>query len=394
MNAELFFFYLYGAGSPLSIFVQNLCLAVLFLVAVYRLAARRIRPGMQVALFAAFLLSQFLAVLFSTDTAAALKGVRDNWALTAGFIAAFGLSKFSAERLSSFQSFLSIGAMIASVMSIIQFLAGTDFQRQRLWSSMPPGSFPSKGFFTHHLTFAGFMGMVFFFLAAESFYGKRKSLHAAGAAAALLSLLLSQSRGYLIVLVACLPVLFFRYSKRRIAGVVLVSLATLFLIFLVSPSQVKERALSLFSMKNGSTAERVYLLKSGLEMAAEKPLFGWGPGCYAGHSEEFRAKYEDRIFYPGKVGFNTSCHTHNSYLMVLVETGLVGLAAYLAFLISVILAMARSANHLKWGFLSLTTYFLLGGLFEYNIGDAEVAGFFAFMAGLFFALERPGAGQG
>lgn len=391
VNAELFLFYLYGAGSPLSIFVQNLCLAALFIFCVVRLAARKVPVNRQMIFFFVFILTQAASVFFSVDTHAAMKGIRDWWALAAGFMAGYGLSSYCVERLGRFSVFLSVGSLLAAVMAAVEFLFGTNFHKQRLVSKMPMGSDPSTGFFSHHLTFAGFMGIVFLFLLAWSIYGERKKIVIAGASAALLCLLLSQSRGYLLVMVLCLPVLLYKFSKRHILKVVAAAAALLLTAFLLSPAHVKERALTLFSMKNGSFAERVYLFRSGVEMAAERPLLGWGPGCYTANSEKFRAKYNDRVVYPHKVGFNTLCHTHNSYLMVLVESGIVGLAGYAAFIVVLLLSIMKSGSPLKWGFLAMTAYFLLGGIFEYNLGDAEVAGLFAFFAGLFPALERSGA---
>lgn len=391
MNAELFLFYLYGAGSPLSIFVQNLCLAALLIFCVVRLAARKIPVNRQLLFFFIFILTQVISIFFSADTHAAMKGIRDWWALVAGFMAGYGMSRYCVERLPKFMTFLSVGSLLAASMAVVEFLFGTNFFKQRLVSKMPMGSDPSTGFFSHHLTFAGFMGVVLLFLLAGIIYGERKNIFIAGASAALVCVLLSQSRGYLLVLIACLPVLLYKFSKRHILKVVLAAAALLLIVFLISPKHVRERTLSLFSMKNGSFAERVYLFKSGMEMAAEKPLFGWGPGCYTANSKEFRAKYNDKVVYPGKVGFNTQCHTHNSYLMVLVETGIIGLAGYLAFIIVLLLSIMKSASPVKWGFLAMFCYFLLGGLFEYNVGDAEVAGLFAFFAGLTQAAERSGA---
>jgi O-antigen ligase len=391
MNVELFFFYLYGAGSPLSIFVQNLCLAVLFLFALYRLIKAKIAVEKQLLFFFIFLGSQLVSAYFGVDRSVGFKGVRDNWALLAGFLAAYGLSKIPTGKLSTFQSFLSIGSILAALMAVIQLVFGTDFQRQRLYSAMPAGSNPSKGFFTHHLTFAGFMGMVLLFLLAEIFHGKKRPLIIAGASAAFASLILSQSRGYLIILVLCLPVLLYSHSKSYILKAVLTLGVLLIAVFLISPAQIKTRALNLFSMKNGSFAERVYLFKSGVEMFKERPLLGWGPGCYAESSGKFKAKYNDKVIYPDKVGFNTKSHPHNSYLMVLIESGIVGLASYLGFLALLLAAILKSCGNLKWGFLSVLLYFCLGGLFEYNLGDAEVAGFFAFMMGLFSSLKRENA---
>ena len=358
-----------------------------------KLAARKIPVNRQLVLFSVFLLTQVASVFFSVDTHAAMKGVRDWWALAAGFMAGYGISSYCTERLPKFRSFLSAGAIIAAAMAAVEFLFGTNFHKQRLVSKMPIGSDPSTGFFSHHLTFAGFMGIVLLFLLAGLIYGERKKLFIAGASAALLCLILSQSRGYLLAMMLCLPVLLYGSSKRHMLKAVVSAAAILIVVFLVSPGRVKERALNLFSMKNGSFAERVYLFRSGMEMAAERPVFGWGPGCYAANSEKFREKFNDKVVYPHKVGFNTRCHTHNSYLMVLVESGIVGLAGYLAFIAVLLLSIIKSGSTSKWGFLAACCYFLIGGLFEYNLGDAEVAGLFAFFAGLTQALERPGAEQ-
>ncbi|HPA26591.1 MAG TPA: O-antigen ligase family protein [Acidobacteriota bacterium] len=393
-NAELFLFYLYGAGSPLSIFVQNLCLAALFIFCIVKLAAKKIPVNRQLIFFFIFIVTQLVSVFFSADTHAALKGVRDWWALAAGFMAGYGLSPYCVEKLPKFRAFLAIGSLFAAAMAVVEFLFGTNFHKQRLFSKMPIGSDPSTGFFSHHLTFAGFMGIILLFLLAGIIYGERKKIVVAGASAAMLCLLLSQSRGYLLVMILCLPVLLYGSSKRHILKALASAAAILIVVFIVSPRHVKERAFNLFSMKNGSFAERVYLFRSGMEMAAVKPVFGWGPGCYTANSKEFRDKYNDRVVYPHKVGFNTECHTHNSYLMVLVESGIVGLAGYLAFIAVLLLSIIKSGSPSKWGFLAICCYFLLGGLFEYNLGDAEVAGLFAFFAGLARSAERSGADKG
>lgn len=385
---ETFLFYLYGASSPLSIFAINLCLSLFFFLFLYKLLKRKIKIELSLIALFVFLFFQVLSALFSEDISSSMKGVRDFWALTAGFIAGYSLSSESVKRIDKFKMFLAVSTCLTFVMALIQFFFGTDFQKQRLFAASGIASMPSKGFFTHHLTFAAVVGMIFLFLLGDVLNKRAKTITFIALFSSFFGLILSQSRGYLLSLVATATLLLFNKSKKLLTAF-LIFVAIFFSFFMLfSPKQIKERAFSLFSLKNASFAERVYLFKSGIEMFEKRPVFGYGANQYEKNSEEFKKPYEEKVVYPEGKGFRTKCHTHNVYLMILIESGIFGFAAYIFFLVALFKNLISLDESNKFTFLAPFVLFLIGGLFEYNLGDAEVVSFFAFLMGLSFAVNR------
>jgi O-antigen ligase len=108
-------------------------------------------------------------------------------------------------------------------------------------------------------------------------------------------------------------------------------------------------------------------------MARVRPWLGFGPG---GVKREYPA-YSLEEAHKKRTG-----HVHNTPLQVLVERGVIGLAAWLwiwvafyAYAIGVLRRLAPdavAARTVVIGSLAAITGFLVGGLSEYNFGDSEV----------------------
>ena len=120
--------------------------------------------------------------------------------------------------------------------------------------------------------------------------------------------------------------------------------------------------------------ERVYMWRSGAAMWRERPLLGIGPG---GVKREY-----PRFALPEAIKKRTS-HVHNTPLQILVERGLLGLAAWLWIWVAFFCGRRRPAARVSGrrpartatlvvGGLAAITGFLVGGLSEYNFGDSEV----------------------
>jgi O-antigen ligase len=88
-----------------------------------------------------------------------------------------------------------------------------------------------------------------------------------------------------------------------------------------------------YNMEDISTVERFYRWVAGYYMVLEKPLAGFGPASFYSvyHS------YVDRHFTTYVSDNPEHSGMHNYYLMVAVEQGLIGLAIFLALLVSVLL---------------------------------------------------------
>jgi len=74
--------------------------------------------------------------------------------------------------------------------------------------------------------------------------------------------------------------------------------------------------------------------------------------------------------------------------MILIESGILGLISYLIFLGFLFKSLTEMKDDHFLSFLFMFIFFLLGGLFEYNLGDAEVTSLFSFMMGLGLAIKR------
>ena len=149
---------------------------------------------------------------------------------------------------------------------------------------------------------------------------------------------------------------------------------------------VRERAQRVFDLE--ANLNRSQIWQANLDMIKERPLFGWGYGNY----KKFREPYYQR--YPAA---DTHAHAHNNFLQVWVDGGLVGLLAFL-FLFWVILhagwrtyrslsAEAEPVRSLVLGGTLSIFGFLLGGLTQYNFGDAEVVIVFWMMTGIVMRLS-------
>ncbi len=385
---ETFLFYLYGASFPLSIFAINLCLSLFFIIFFLKLFSAKIKINFPLSALFLFIFIQIVSAFFSDNCLSSLSGVKDFWALFAGFLAGYSLSKPVTDKMEKFKMFISISTSLSFVMALIQFFFGTDFQKQRLFATGGIASMPGKAFFTHHLTFAAVMGIVFLFFFSDILNKKANFFTYIALLSSFSGLILSQSRGYFLVLLISAFLLLFKNHKKILSIFILFSVISFSLFLIFSPSHIKERVKSLFSLKNGSFAERVYLLRSGFDMFKNHPLLGVGPNQYQRCSEEFKKPYEDKIIYPEGKGFRTKCHTHNIYLMILIESGVTGLFSFLLFIFSLLKNLLTIREEDKFAFFSPFLFFLLAGFFEYNLGDAEVVSLFAFLMGLSIAVKR------
>jgi O-antigen ligase len=140
----------------------------------------------------------------------------------------------------------------------------------------------------------------------------------------------------------------------------------------VAPYELRHRFLSMTDPEEAGLRERIYMWRSGLTMWRERPILGVGPGGvkrdYSRYALEEAAK-------------KRTGHVHNTPLQILVERGVLGLAAWLWLWIAFYLHALRrlrglreepAARAIVVGAVAAMTGFLIAGLTEYNFGDSEV----------------------
>ena len=381
---ELFFFYLYGAASCLSLAAINAAQVALTLFFLYRLARGRWKPTVPEWILVAYLAWNVVSALVSPMRGAALNGVLNHWSWSILFVAS-ALPPQVRKNVDRFTAFLAVSAVLTVPMSFCTFFLGTDFHMNALTKRVPVGTIPAYGYFSHHLTYAGAMAVVALFVGGRALYGtgRRKGWWWAACAASLSGVLLSLSRAYFIALGPGAVVLLWRKGRRWLLWALCAAAIVAALGLAFGPATVRNRVSALWDVRDPSTAERIYLWAAGFRMWEDRPVLGWGPGIYKDTAEPYKAPYAAKVHYPDHEGFRTTGHCHNTYLMVAIQSGIVGLALFIAFCAAAFVKMAKQSDSaLKYGAMATFTAFLVGGFFEFNAGDAEVATLVFFVVGL------------
>ena len=184
-------------------------------------------------------------------------------------------------------------------------------------------------------------------------------------------------------------VLAFLPASRRGRWLLVGGLVVLAVAALAGPRNLSRRFASMADPQDASVLEREYMWRSSIAMWRERPWLGWGPG---GVKREY-----SRYVVPEAVKTRTG-HVHNTPLQILVERGVLGLAAWLWLwiefyaraitLLRRLPAAAVRERALVAGSLAAVTGFLVAGLTEYNFGDSEVVLVAWTVIALPFVVER------
>ncbi len=153
---------------------------------------------------------------------------------------------------------------------------------------------------------------------------------------------------------------------------VLLLLLGLMALLILLPTPFRDRLYSGVDLSDTTTQVRLEMVRAGSRLIAENPWTGVGPGMVSREVLKYRSHHE----YPDWA----YQHLHNNILQVAAETGLVGLAFWLALWMVLIRDLIRMwlRSESEWvRFLSLnalciTAAFHVAGCLEYNFGDSEV----------------------
>jgi O-antigen ligase len=114
---------------------------------------------------------------------------------------------------------------------------------------------------------------------------------------------------------------------------------------------------------NFSVQERLAHWRAGIAMAEAHPLLGVGAGNFSDRFREFTPVWRFRI---------SRGHAHNSYIQAAAQSGLAGLAAYLALLGAVALRLGgrmrtvdKRTRSLVIGAIGVTVAVMVHGMFDY-----------------------------
>ncbi len=167
------------------------------------------------------------------------------------------------------------------------------------------------------------------------------------------------------------------------------------LAFAVAPGGTRDRLLSLVEPhgETDSNRHRVVTFVTGLEMIKAHPWFGIGPEEIG---RQFNSYVPASVKRPLPVGYYG--HLHNIYVQYAAERGLpalfcvlwlIGLTLWDCFRAQRRLGKARSDQlFVLHGTVAVIIGILIGGLFEYNLGDSEVLMMFVSVVALGYAAAK------
>ncbi len=379
-----------GAVEPWAVFVLSLGATILFLLWVYRqlksgslavvpnpLFAPMLGFGAVVGLQLAFRTS---AYSYATQSSALLYCVYAVFA----FVAAQFLQRTTQVKILA--RTLSIYGFSVSFFAIVQSLSANG---KLYWIRTPELGGWIYGPYVSHNHYAGLMEMLFpvALVAALSRNARGNWKWALGAAAVLMAstIFLSGSRGGMIAFLVQMVVLgtiLARERNRRstwTVAAVLVLIAALML--WVGGQEIVRRIVSIDSEAHSelNNGLRLRIDADGLRMLAKKPVIGWGLGTFPAVYPQFRSFYTNKFVN----------RAHDDYLQLLVETGVLGGAMALWFVVALYRAALKKLPNWQWdinGAVALATLLGCTGILVHSFLDsnlqipANAALFYAFAA--------------
>ena len=240
-----------------------------------------------------------------------------------------------------------------------------------------------QGTLSHWMTYSGTLMLVICAAVARLLYGTSGRLWAAFVMPALLvALSLTLTRGAWVGVAIGVAVLLLSKDFRLLA--VIPAVAVIGIVF--APQQMIDRWNSIFDPTDLTSRDRVAMLQAGVSMVKDYPLTGVGP------NQIERAYPNYRVAEAVKP---TNPHLHNVPMQIAAERGLPALAAWIWFVITLVvglLKLLRRSRHKSLAAAALggVAAMLAAGLTEYNFGDSEFLMLLLVIVTLPFAANRDG----
>jgi len=241
------------------------------------------------------------------------------------------------------------------------------------------------GFMGHYMTYAGLLLLIISLALGFLFFSRNKLrlLWGVTLVFATATLIFTFTRGAWIGVAVAAAVILFLYKPKAIILIPII----LGLVFLVSPKNVKERVLSIFSLTGYSNAQRIEYAKAGIQIMKAYPFFGTGPDTV--DMEFQKDKYE--LSEDAK----QNVHLHSNIFQIGAERGIPALLVWLAFLFFAFFDLIKllkdknpSVYPFAAGAIAALVGFFVAGFFEYNFGDSEITTLFLYIMTIPFVADR------
>lgn len=281
-------------------------------------------------------------------------------------------------------------ATASGIWGLVQFIWKYEHEK-----SSPRGFYVAylerriTGFESHWMTFGALQLSVLSLLLAQWFFSSRRMPRWAYASIPILSatILLGWTRSIWLATIPSVLYLVWFWRPKMIWIVPVIAL----LAIAIAPASTRQRLMSLVQPQEDidSNRHRIVTFRTGVEMIKAHPWFGLGPEQIR---RQFDAYVPADIARPLPVGYYG--HLHNIYVQYAAERGIPGLLCILWFIGLTVRDCARGIRRaprpsqqlfVLHGTIAVTIGILVGGLFEYNLGDSEVLMMFVSVVGLGYA---------
>jgi O-antigen ligase len=269
-----------------------------------------------------------------------------------------------------------VGGVAASLNALLPLIKPSFFSPDRLYGGIRP-----IGTMSVPSTFSGTIMIVSLAALGRLLFHKPKEYWVLGSIGLIsLSLLMSLTRqAWLGFFIGSLFLLFF-WNKKYILFIPLFLVGLL----LFAPEGIKDRLNSYKNLKDSSLQIRVSTWKGGWEIFKDHPITGCSFKCVDSIHSQFPDPSNEIAHFRGM---------HSNLFQLLVDTGIVGLGTWLsiwaAYFIEIFkrwrtLTRENSQDNagILMGSSAAVLAFLVGGFFETNIYDSEVAMLVYFLLGI------------
>ena len=316
-----------------------------------------------------FCLASILAVITSVDYSVSLPHLKKIFQFAIFFWVANTVTNEKQKDL--LLKLLIISGVIACIVGFFE-----------AWSTAVTLQTRVSGTMSVYMTFAGLLMLVGLIALARCLFNDKKEKWVMVAIGIIIfCLLLTLTRQAWLGFFVGFLVLIISWNKKYLLAIPVAIIGLL----LFAPESVKDRMFSITDLNDWTFQARIFLWQGGLEIFKDYPITGCGFKCV----DVLHTQYPDPS---GHIGHYRGMH--NNIIQLLVDTGILGLGTWLSIWVVYFLAIYKQWNKitinsitkgLVIGSFAAVTGFLVGGMFETNFYDSEVAMLLYFIMGLSLA---------
>lgn len=177
---------------------------------------------------------------------------------------------------------------------------------------------------------------------------------------------------------------FFWYKNHRLNQVFSIVVIFTFSFFISNSQTVNNFDLSSLRIENlnndESTNQRLNFYKKAIDLSFNKPFTGYGLGSWKYESLPYDNNNNNDILVP--------YYTHNDFLQILFELGIIGLAAYLFFLIILFKQILFLKDKLRGILIIIFIAFVINSLLNFPIHRSQEIIPFILIASMIFSYSK------